>query len=141
MSQLGPGCDGGSPESWGHREEANGLQSQEGTFFPRDSSIRLQPSPTAGYGKPGGRVRWQEAGGQIQNKEMAAKKGDPECGLSGQGQVLGSSHHAGQDTEVRTHRSQSPSCKIQIQKQKLESGSWTRTSVLLLRYHTGSVAR
>lgn len=30
----------------------------------------------------------QEAGGRIQNKEMAAKKGDPECGLSGQGQVF-----------------------------------------------------
>lgn len=26
-----------------------------------------------------------------------------QCGLSGQGQVLGSSHRTGQDTEVRTH--------------------------------------
>lgn len=41
------------------------------------------------------------ARGQIRHKEMAAKEGEPEWGLSGQVQALGSSHLTGQDPEAR----------------------------------------
>lgn len=35
----------------GYGEEAKGLQSQEDAFFPKDSSLWLQPPPAAAYGK------------------------------------------------------------------------------------------
>lgn len=41
------------------------------------------------------------ARGQIRHKEMAAKEEEPERGLSGQVQALGSSHLTGQDPEAR----------------------------------------
>lgn len=89
------GVKGESPVCWGQREEANGPQSQEGTFLLEDPSLWLQPPPAASHGKARRQNQMARGRGTNTKQRDATKEGDPGNPRAGPGLRLPTSYRPG----------------------------------------------